>query len=87
MARLTRTWASRRRSCLGASTSQKSTRPSRTSPAPRTAVTRMPVLGPMKAPHVGGLEHGERIATLKAVERITQRLRMDPLELLTRPRR
>ena len=37
--------------------------------------------------YVGGLERGERNLTLKAVERIAQRLRVDPLELLKKPRR
>jgi len=37
--------------------------------------------------YVGGLERGERNLTLKAVERIAKRVRMDPLELLKRPRR
>ena len=37
--------------------------------------------------YVGGLERGERNLTLKAVERIAQRLRLDPLELLRKPRR
>lgn len=37
--------------------------------------------------YVGGLERGERNLTLKAVERIAQRLKMDPLELFKRPRR
>lgn len=32
--------------------------------------------------YVGGLERGERNLTLKAVERIAQRLRVDPLDLL-----
>ena len=33
--------------------------------------------------YVGGLERGERNLTLKAVERIAQRLRLDPLDLLS----
>lgn len=37
--------------------------------------------------YVGGLERGERNITLKAVERIAQRLKMDPLDLMQRPRR
>ena len=37
--------------------------------------------------YVGGLERGERNLTLKAVERIAERLRMDPLDLLKRPRK
>src|SRR5579862_46732 len=41
--------ASRRSSCLGASTSPTRMKPRRTRPAPRTAVTRMPVPGPVKA--------------------------------------
>jgi transcriptional regulator with XRE-family HTH domain len=32
--------------------------------------------------YVGGLERGERNLTLKAVERIANRLKLDPLELL-----
>jgi transcriptional regulator with XRE-family HTH domain len=32
--------------------------------------------------YVGGLERGERNLTLKAVERIASRLRLDPLELM-----
>jgi transcriptional regulator with XRE-family HTH domain len=35
--------------------------------------------------YVGGLERGERNLTLKAIERIASRLRVDPLELLRRP--
>lgn len=37
--------------------------------------------------YVGGLERGERNLTLKAVERIAGRLRLDPLELLRSRRR
>lgn len=37
--------------------------------------------------YVGGLERGERNLTLKAVERIAQRLRVDPLDLLRPIRR
>ena len=37
--------------------------------------------------YVGGLERGERNLTLKAVERIAGRLRLDPLELLRTPNR
>lgn len=37
--------------------------------------------------YVGGLERGERNLTLKAVERIASRLRLDPLELLRPARR
>ncbi len=36
--------------------------------------------------YVGGLERGERNLTLKAVERIASRLRLDPLELMQHPR-
>jgi transcriptional regulator with XRE-family HTH domain len=35
--------------------------------------------------YVGGLERGERNLTLKALERIASRLKLDPLELLRRP--
>jgi transcriptional regulator with XRE-family HTH domain len=37
--------------------------------------------------YVGGLERGERNLTLKAVERIASRLKLDPLELLHPPPR
>ncbi len=37
--------------------------------------------------YVGGLERGERNLTLKAVERIASRLRLDPLELMQAPGR
>jgi transcriptional regulator with XRE-family HTH domain len=37
--------------------------------------------------YVGGLERGERNLTLKSVERITEQLGLEPLELLTAPRR
>ncbi len=37
--------------------------------------------------YVGGLERGERNLTLKAVERIASRLRLDPLDLLRQARR
>jgi transcriptional regulator with XRE-family HTH domain len=37
--------------------------------------------------YVGGLERGERNLTLKAVERIAGRLRLDPLELMRAPRK
>jgi transcriptional regulator with XRE-family HTH domain len=35
--------------------------------------------------YVGGLERGERNLTLKSLEHIASRLRLDPLELLRRP--
>jgi transcriptional regulator with XRE-family HTH domain len=37
--------------------------------------------------YVGGVERGERNLTLKSVERIAERLGVDPLELLRMPRR
>jgi transcriptional regulator with XRE-family HTH domain len=36
--------------------------------------------------YVGGIERGERNLTLKAVERIADRLGIDPMELLRRGR-
>jgi transcriptional regulator with XRE-family HTH domain len=35
--------------------------------------------------YMGGIERGERNLTLKSLERIAQRLELDPLELLRRP--
>jgi transcriptional regulator with XRE-family HTH domain len=37
--------------------------------------------------YMGGVERGERNLTLRSVERIAQRLGLDPLDLLKRPRR
>lgn len=37
--------------------------------------------------YVGGVERGERNLTLKSVERIAERMGVDPLELLGKPRR
>ena len=37
--------------------------------------------------YMGGLERGERNLTLVAVERIADKLGIEPLNLLTRPRR
>jgi len=35
--------------------------------------------------YMGGVERGERNLTLKSVERISKRLKLDPLELLKPP--
>jgi transcriptional regulator with XRE-family HTH domain len=37
--------------------------------------------------YMGGVERGERNLTLKSVERIAEKLGMDPLDLLKQPRK